>query len=87
MNYIELKLSKRDFLSLRPLDFLNDKKGERTGFPTKYASWTVGVTHRFSELISVRPELRYDKAFNAHPYGNGTRSAQLMFAVDAIIRF
>jgi hypothetical protein len=87
VNYTEIKLSKRDFLSLRPLDFLNDKKGERTGYATKYASWTAGITHRFSDLISVRPELRYEKAFDAHPFDNGTRSGQLMFAVDAIVRF
>lgn len=87
VNYTEIKLSKHDFLSLRPLDYLDDKKGERTGYATKYASWTVGVTHRFGDLISVRPELRYEKAFDAHPYDNGTRSGQLMFAIDAIIRF
>jgi hypothetical protein len=87
VNYTELKLSKHDFLSLRPLDYLDDKKGERTGYATKYASWTVGLTHHFSDLISVRPELRYEKAFDAHPYDNGTRSGQFMFAVDAIIRF
>jgi hypothetical protein len=87
VNYTVWKFSKRDFLVLRPLDFLDDKKGERTGYKTKYASWTVGLTHRFSDLISVRPELRYEKAFDAHPYDNGTRSGQFMFAVDAIIRF
>ena len=87
VNYTEIKFSKHDFLSLRPLDFLDDKKGERSGFATKYASWTVGVTHRFGDLISVRPELRYEKAFDAHPYENGTRSGQFMFAIDGIIRF
>jgi len=25
----------------------------RTVFPTTYESWTVGVTHRFNELISA----------------------------------
>jgi hypothetical protein len=51
LNYTEWKLSKKDFLSPRPLDILVDKKGERTGFPTTYESWTVGVTHRFDQLI------------------------------------
>ncbi|HTB10579.1 MAG TPA: TonB-dependent receptor [Bryobacteraceae bacterium] len=87
VNYTEIKLSKRNFLSLRPIDILDDKKGERTGFATTYESWTVGVTHRFSDLISVRPELRYEYAYSAKPYDNGTRNHQLMFAVDAIIRF
>jgi hypothetical protein len=87
VNYTEMKLSKRDFLSLRPIDFLVDKKGERTGFATTYASWTVGVTHRFNQLISVRPKVRYEYAFSAKPYDNGLKKHQFMFAVDAILRF
>lgn len=58
VNYTEVKLGKRDFLSLRPLDILVDKKGERTGFATTYESVTVGITHRFSELLSVSDRLR-----------------------------
>jgi hypothetical protein len=87
VNYTEIKLSKRDFLSLRPIDILDDKKGERTGYATTYESWTAGITHRFSDLFSVRPEVRYEHAFSAKPYDNGTRSSQLTFAVDAIVRF
>ena len=87
VNYTEIKLSKRDFISLRPIDFMVDKKGERTGFATTYASWTAGLTHRFNELISIRPEARYEYAFSAKPYDNGFKNHQLMFAVDAIIRF
>jgi hypothetical protein len=87
VNYTEIKLSKRDFISLRPIDFMVDKKGERTGFATTYASWTAGLTHRFNELISIRPEARYEYAFSAKPYDNGLKNHQLMFAVDAIIRF
>jgi hypothetical protein len=87
VNYTEWKFSKKDFLSIRPLDILDDKKGERTGFATTYASWTVGVTHRFNELISTRPEVRYEYAWSARPWDNGTRRGQLMFAIDANLRF
>jgi len=87
VNYTEFKLGKRDFLSLRPLDILVDKKGERTGFATTYESWTVGVTHRFSELFSVRPEFRYEYAYSAKPWDNGLKNSQTMFAIDAIIRY
>jgi len=87
LNYTELKFSQKDFLSLRLLDILVDKKGERTGFPTTYESWTVGVTHRFNSLVSLRPEVRYEYAFSARPYDNFTRRGQLMFAMDAIMRF
>lgn len=88
VNYTEWKFAKDDFLSVRPLDILVDEKGERTGFPTTYESWTVGVTHRFlNGLISLRPEVRYEYAYGAKPYDNGTSNHQLMFAGDAIIRF
>lgn len=87
VNYIEWKFSKRDFVSVRPIDYLVDFKGERTGFATTMASWTVGVTHRFNELVSVRPEVRYEYAFSARPWDNGLRKSQLMFATDAILRF
>jgi hypothetical protein len=47
----------------------------------------VGVTHRFNELVSVRPEARYEYAFSARPWDNGTRKGQFMFAMDALVRF
>ena len=72
---------------MRPLDILADKKGERTGFATTCESWTVGVTHRFSDLLSVRPEFRYEYAFSARPWDNGLKNSQTMFAIDAIIRY
>ena len=87
VNYTEWKFSKWDFLSVRPIDFLVDYKGERTGFATTYESWTVGVTHRFNTLVCLRPEVRYEYAYSARPYDNGLRQGQLMFAIDAILRF
>ena len=87
VNYTELKFSKKDFLSLRPVDYIVDFKGERSGFATTMASWTAGVTHRFNELISVRPEVRYEHAFSARPWDNGQRKDQFMFAIDALLRF
>ena len=87
VNYTEWKFAKKDFLSLRPIDYIVDYKGERSGFATTMASWTVGVTHRFNDLVSVRPEVRYEYAFSARPWDNGTRKGQLMFAMDALMRF
>jgi hypothetical protein len=87
VNYTELKLSKKDFLSLRPVDYIVDFKGERSGFATTMASWTAGVTHRFNELVSVRPEASYEHAFSAGPWNNGQRKDRFMFAIDALLRF
>jgi len=87
VNYTEWKFSKKDFLSVRAIEYIVDFKGERSGFATTMASWTVGVTHRFNELVSVRPEARYEYSFSALPWDNGTRKGQLMFAMDALLRF
>lgn len=86
VNFLEYKVSKKDFLSLRT-DYLNDHDGERTGFKTQYMSYTFGLTHQFTDLIEMRPELRYEFAFRDKPYDNGTRKNQASINVDAIIRF
>jgi hypothetical protein len=57
-----------------------------TGFPGLRLPWPH-CAYRFAELISVRPEVRYEYAFSARPYDNGTRRGQLMFAIDANRRF
>jgi hypothetical protein len=89
VNYTVIKLSKHDFLTIRPIDYLIDEKGERTGFATTYASWTIGITHRFSNMLCFRPEIRYERALDHHvnPYDNGTRRSQFTFACDLIQRF
>ena len=89
VNYTAIKLSNKDFLTLRPLDFIFDGRGQRSGFDTTYGSGTVGWTHRFSDLFSIRPEFRFERSFanGVTPYDNGTKKSQVMFAMDAIIRF
>ena len=62
-------------------------EGQRTGYATEYMSWTLGLTHFFSSLLEVRPELRYETAFNATPYNNGTKKYQAVLEMDTIIRF
>jgi len=89
VNYTQFKISNKDFISVRPVDYLGDVRGWRTGFPTTYASWTIGWTHRFSDLLSFRPEIRYERALNGHqnPYDNGNRRYQFTFGADLIQRF
>jgi hypothetical protein len=89
VNYINYKLTDKDYITLRPIDYLGDTRGERTGFATTYASWTLGMCHRFTPLLCIRPEVRYERALNGHqnPYDNGTRRYQFTFAMDVIKRF
>jgi Putative beta-barrel porin-2, OmpL-like. bbp2 len=89
VNYTAFKLSNKDFLTIRPLDFIFDGRGQRSGFDTTLGSWTIGWTHRFSDQLSIRPEFRHERSFakGVTPYDNGTRKTQTVFAMDAIFRF
>lgn len=93
VNYALFKITDKDYICVRPVDYLIDSRGWRTGFPTTYSSWTVGWTHRFSDLLCIRPEIRYERALNYNggnivtPYDNGTRRYQFTFGMDLIQRF
>ena len=88
VDYLEYIFSKHDFVSFRT-DYMNDPRGERAGFPTAYGSLTLGVTHRFSNVFMIRPELRTEKAFRPGitPWDNGTKTYQNTFGMDAILNF
>jgi len=88
VNYFQVQLSKKDYLSIRN-DLLNDPKANRTGFVTLYTSHTIGFVHHFTDLIRIRPEVRYERAYadGVTPYDNGTKKDQFTAAMDLIVRF
>jgi len=88
VDYLEYKFSPKDFVSFRT-DYINDPRGERSGFATAYGSLTLGVTHRFSNIFMIRPEIRAEKAFRPGitPYDNGTKASQTTFGLDGILNF
>lgn len=85
VDYLEKKISSKDFTSFR-LDYLNDPSAWRTGFATSYGSITLGVTHKFTPLTELRPEIRYERNFagDVTPYNDGTKHFQRTFGVDLI---
>jgi hypothetical protein len=93
VDYLEYKFSSRDFVSFRT-DYLNDPRGWRTGYASSYGSLTLGVTHHFSPLTWIRPEIRTEKAFTKGetPYDNlesasgyvGTKNYQNTLGIDLI---
>jgi hypothetical protein len=93
VNYTNIKITDKDYISIRPVDFLGDPRGLRTGFDTTLASWTVGWCHRFNDLLCIRPEIRYERSLNSHngipvtPYDDGKRMFQFTFGADLIQRF
>jgi hypothetical protein len=93
VNYTNIKISNKDYITIRPVDYLFDLRGWRTGFPTIYSTWTVGWCHRFSDRLCIRPEIRYERSLISRngvpvtPYDNGRRMFQFTFGLDVIKRF
>jgi hypothetical protein len=92
VNYINYTYTAHDIFTWRT-DFLNDARGQRTGFKSRYAEFDLGYTHWVGDAIELRPELRFDHALDAEAYDNPTETAnggkknQLMLAADAIFHF
>jgi hypothetical protein len=86
VNYIQKQLSPHDFISFRS-DLLNDKKGQRTGVNTKYTENTLMLSHWIGTTIQIRPEIRFDHAWDRNAYDRRTRQSQLTAASDLIFHF
>ena len=88
VNYFQILISPENYLSIRN-DFLNDPQGNRTSFATAYSSHTIGWVHHFNSLIAIRPEIRYETAYEkgVTPYDNGTKKDQYTVAADIFVRF
>ena len=86
VNFLQKELSVHDFLSFRS-DFLDDKKGQRTGYATKYSENTIMWCHWIGSTVQLRPELRFERAWDRKAYDNGQRQNQLTVASDLIFHF
>lgn len=86
VNYLNFELDPTNMLSVRN-EFYNDKKGQRTGYATRYSSHTIGLTHWVSQDLELQPELRYEHAYDTNAYNAGRKSYQAVFLVDAIIHY
>jgi hypothetical protein len=88
VNYLQYLVDSKSYLSFRT-DYFNDPQGQRSGFATAYTSHTLGYIHDFTSWLTVRPEIRYERAYMPHetPYDLGTKPSQFTVASDVIIRF
>jgi hypothetical protein len=86
VNYLLFKLSDKSFITLRN-EIVDDIKGQRTGYATKYSEHAIGLTYWLSKSVALRPELRYEHSYNTPAYDNGRYSGQFMAAMDLICRF
>ena len=86
VNYLNRQISDHDFVSFRS-DLLNDKKGQRTGVNTKYTENTLMLSHWIGSTIQIRPEIRFDHAWDRKAYDRSTKQSQLTVATDLIVHF
>jgi hypothetical protein len=86
VNYVEKELSAKNYVSIRS-DFLDDMKGQRTGYKTRYGEETLMWGHWAGSTVLFRPEIRFDRAFDRRAYDNGTRQNQFQLAMDVIFKF
>jgi len=86
MTSIQKELSPHDFIAVRA-DFLNDKKGQRTGYATRYSENSIMWGHWIGSTIQLRPELRFERAWDRKAYNNGQHQNQLTIASDLIYHF
>jgi hypothetical protein len=86
LNYTEIQISRRDFITIRN-EWWKDTDGERSGFPSTYTSNAIGLTHNFTPYFQIRPEIGYYRSWTVPAFDNGTRKNQVMAAFDVTIRF
>jgi hypothetical protein len=86
VNFLQKELSMHDFVSFRS-DFLDDRKGQRTGYATKYSENTIMWCHWLGTTVQLRPELRFERAWDRRTYDNGLRQNQVTLASDLIFHF
>jgi hypothetical protein len=83
VHYVTRQFGKHDAIIVRN-EYMDDLKGQRTGFKTPYSEHDISWNHWIGTTVVFRPELRYEHAYDAPAYDNGTKKSQLMFAADMI---
>ena len=86
VNYVNREINSKVMIGFRS-DFLDDKKGQRTGFATKYTENTLYATKYIGSTIMLRPEIRFDHSWDLAAYNNGRARNQLFFGMDLIYKF
>jgi len=86
VNYTMFELSKTDFLTVRN-EYWRDVDGERSGFPGTYSSHAIGLTHNFTSILQIRPEIGYYRNWTNPAFDLGKKKGLLMIAADLTLRF
>jgi Putative beta-barrel porin-2, OmpL-like. bbp2 len=86
VNYLNREINSKLIVGFRS-DLLDDKKGQRTGFATKYTENTLYAAKSIGSTVLLRPEIRLDHSWDVPAYNNGKNRGQLFFGMDLIYKF
>jgi hypothetical protein len=86
VNYLNREVNSKLMVGFRS-DFLDDKKGQRTGLASKYTENTLYATRYIGNTVMFRPELRFDHSWDLRGYNGGRSRNQLFFGMDVIYKF
>ncbi len=86
VNYLEHEFNPHNYLSIRN-EFMDDIRGQRTGYATRYSEHLIGYGHWIGTTILIRPEVRLEHAYDRPAYDLGTKHSQFVAAGDIIYHF
>ena len=86
VNYVEHEFNTHNYLSIRN-ELVDDIKGQRTGYATKYSEHLVSYGHWIGSTVLFRPELRLEHSYDLPAYDKGTKKTQFIVAGDITYHF
>ncbi len=86
VNYVEREFTTHNYLSIRN-EFVDDIKGQRTGYATKYSEHLISYGHWIGSTVLFRPEIRLEHSYNVAAYDLGTKKTQFIVAGDLTYHF
>lgn len=85
-NYVEHEINTHSYLSIRN-EFVDDIKGQRTGYTTKYSEHLISYGHWIGTTVLFRPEIRLEHSYDLPAYDLGTKKTQFVVAGDITYHF
>jgi hypothetical protein len=59
----------------------------RSGFPGNYTSHAIGLTHNFSSVLQIRPEVGYYRNWTQPAFDLGASKGLWLYGFDVTLRF
>jgi hypothetical protein len=86
VNYVEYERNAHNYFSFRN-EFVDDLKGQRTGYTTKYSEHLIGWGHWVGTSVLFRPEIRLEHSYDMAAFDSGTKKTQFIVAGDITYHF